>query len=173
MGITQQQADEMRQRVASTEGSMKRKLAQKPNIQVLKEAAASLRDGAKAEFIAACEGIKPVKNRVRQSSRPLLNCLETEWFNYLSVRQPGWPEIKYLRAQAIKFKIAANAFYKPDMTATLGGKMVAWECKGLRGKNIDRGILALKVTAHQWPEVEFRLVWKDREGQWQSQTIIS
>jgi hypothetical protein len=79
--------------------------------------------------------------------------------------------ISNLRAQAIKFKIGNNAFYKPDMTGEIAGIWHAWEVKGNKGKNIDRGKLALKVAASAWPEVVFILAWKT-DGQWNEQRIL-
>ena len=109
--------------------------------------------------------------RIRQSEKPLMNKLEQAWFSQLSMFSFEGERVNGLRAQAIKFKIGGNAFYKPDMTGWRGGRLTAWECKGIAVKNIDRGKLALKVAAHQWPEVDFWLVWK-QDGQWQQQRIL-
>jgi hypothetical protein len=107
--------------------------------------------------------------RIRQDSKPLMNELEQEWFNLLKTDNT----ILHLRAQVLKFLIGNNAFYRPDMTAMVGAVLHAWECKGPRGmKNQDRGYLALKSAAAQWPEVRFILVFKDG-GAWKSQEVLA
>ena len=105
--------------------------------------------------------------RIRQSAKPIMNKLEQDWFSLLL----KCPSIDHLRAQAIKFKIGNNAFYKPDITGWVSGRLTAWECKGNAGKNIDRGKLALKVAASAWPDVEFILVWRI-DGIWKQQLIV-
>lgn len=119
---------------------------------------------------------KPSKpKRIRQSEKPLLNKLEGEWFERIRFEFPNYPRPK---PQAVKLKIAGSAFYKPDFFVTswphVGGpaQPTAWEVKGMKGKNIDRGKLALKVAATAWPEIKFILVWKDEAGQWQEQHVL-
>lgn len=97
-----------------------------------------------------------------------MNNLEREWFNVL---QSGH-DTQYLRAQALRFKLANGAWYKPDITCQHAAStgLTAYECKGPRQmKNVDRGILALKFAATAWPEVNFILVWKASNGFHQQQ----
>jgi hypothetical protein len=112
-------------------------------------------------------GVSKAQNskRLRQSSKPLLNKLEREWFNFLIA---GWPNYPVPRAQAIRLKIGNGAWYKGDISALSwpqpeGPPMpTIWECKGPKEmKNVARGILAIKTAAAQWPEIAFWLVWKD------------
>lgn len=100
--------------------------------------------------------------RIRQSDKPEMNRLESEWFHH--IHHLG------ARPQAIKLKLARSVFYKPDFFSPT--TMTAWEVKGLNGKNIDRGKLALKCAATAWPEIKFILVWKDEQGQWQEQHVL-
>jgi len=110
-----------------------------------------------------------VEKRVRQDSKPLMNKLESEWFNLLK-RDPEVNQAT-LRAQARRYKIANGAWYKPDITAIRNGRETAWECKGPSVmKGVGKGLLTLKVAAAQWPEVEFRLVWK-QAGRFHQQII--
>lgn len=107
--------------------------------------------------------------RVRQDSKPLMNKLESDWFEQLK-RQPEVQQ-QTLRAQAKRYKLANGAWYKPDITAYHEGRETAWECKGPKQmKGMARGMLTIKVAAHQWPEVEFRLVWR-QAGRWHQQII--
>jgi hypothetical protein len=113
--------------------------------------------------------------RIRQSSRPLMNKLEAEWFAILSAQFPNYPRP---RAQAKRYKLANGAWYRPDVTSSSwpddGGwaKETAWECKGPKQmKNVARGMLTIRFAAAQWPEVAFWLVWKEN-GQWKMQRVL-
>lgn len=119
------------------------------------------------------------KKRIRQSSKPLLNKLESEFLAELkriAARPPTFDDpdcLKEPHPQAIKFRLCNGAFYKPDFFsfAWFDGKPTAWEVKELRGKNVDRGKLALKVAASTWPEIRFFLAVKEN-GQWNTQEIL-
>lgn len=108
--------------------------------------------------------------RIRQSRRPLLNKLETEWLSQLD-RHIGPGQAK---AQAKRYKLGNGIWFKPDFTATVklvGGftQETAWEVKGphaFRG-----GFENLKVAAHEWPEVRWILVWKEN-GLWREQQVL-
>jgi hypothetical protein len=103
--------------------------------------------------------------RLRQDSKPLMNKLETELFNYL---QRLYPKVKF-HAQAKRYKLANGLWYKPDITAVMDGQEFAWEAKGphaFRG-----GFENLKFAATAWPEVNWTLIWKDGNG-WRSQKIL-
>jgi len=124
-------------------------------------------------------GSNPARpTRIRQSHKPLLNGLETEWFVHIKDQYPNYPPV---RAQAKRYKIAGGSWYKPDFTCSLWpdnygdngqAKETAWEIKGgKKMKGVPKGILALKVAAHQWPEVRFVLVWK-QDGKFQTQTVV-
>jgi hypothetical protein len=109
-----------------------------------------------------------VKKRIRQSTKPLLNKLEAEWLSMLGFMYPG---IK-IHAQSWRVKLANGVWFKVDFCASLSGQWTAWEVKGPKqGKNVDRGMLALKCAASQYPEVLWVLVWRDR-GEWKTQHLI-
>lgn len=120
-----------------------------------------------------------VGRRVRQDTKPLMNKLESEWFEVLKRDYPG----EVIRPQAKRFRLAAGAWYKPDFTAVLEYREpgsvdvrcyseVAWECKGPRQmKGVARGTLAIKAAAGQYPEVRWVLVWKEC-GQWRQQEVL-
>lgn len=108
---------------------------------------------------------EPAPKRIRQSSKPLLNKLETE---FLAVLEKDWPP-SCIRPQAKRFKLGNGIWYKPDFTIVTGGKERAYEVKGphaFRG-----GFENLKVFAHQWPEVRVILAWKEN-GEWKSQEVL-
>lgn len=107
--------------------------------------------------------------RLRQDPKPLMNKLETEYFNYLNARLCHEPT---LRPQARRYKLANGAWYKPDITACVNGRETAWECKGPKQmKSMARAMLTIKVAAHNWPEVRWMLVWKE-QGRWMEQEVL-
>jgi hypothetical protein len=112
------------------------------------------------------EGIKRTVNRLRQSDKPPLNKLETEFYNHLlfSIRE----SFGIVRQQAKRYKLANGTWYKPDFTSMVDGRETAWEVKG--PYSYRAGMDKLKIAAHQWPEVRFVLVWK-QDGVWQEQEI--
>lgn len=131
-------------------------------------------DDAEHDHIAALAAKRTVRKRIRQSDK-LMNGLEAEFFERIRYEYPNYPRPK---PQAVKLKISNGAFFKPDFFVTAwphaGGHAMAtaWEVKGLKGKNIDRGKLALKCAASAWPEIKFILVWKDEQGNWQEQLVL-
>lgn len=107
------------------------------------------------------------KKRVRQSTKPLLNKLETEYFERLKLL---WPN-DTIRPQAKRYMLANGLWYKPDFTAVLctGSGETAWEVKGPH--SFRGGFENLKMAAFQWREVQFILAWK-QDGKWVSQEIL-
>jgi hypothetical protein len=114
--------------------------------------------------------------RIRQDSKPLMNKLEAEFFNYLKALHAG----ANIRVQALRFRLGNGIWYKPDFVTQETSftvshqplkvvKQVAYEVKGphaFRG-----GFENLKVAAAQWPEVRWVLVWKE-QGQWKQQEVL-
>lgn len=103
--------------------------------------------------------------RIRQSSNPLLNKLETEFHE----RIKRDANLSNIRPQARRYKLGNGIWFKPDFTASCDGRETAWEVKGphaFRG-----GLENLKVAAHQWPEVRWILAWKVN-GQWMEQEVL-
>lgn len=109
--------------------------------------------------------------RIRQSSKPLLNKLETEWFAVLNAQFPNFPRP---RAQAKRYRLGNGIWYKPDFSASSWpgdgpAKETCWEVKGphaFRG-----GLENLKVAAGLYPEIRWILVWKEK-GRWQQQNVL-
>lgn len=116
--------------------------------------------------------VSGVQKRVRQSEKPLMNKLETDWFNILSVQFPNYPRP---RAQAKTYRLANGVRYTPDFTASSwpcsGGpaRETAWEVKGQQAW--DDAMVKVKVAASTWPEVQWILVWK-QDSEWQQQVIL-
>ena len=131
-------------------------------------AVASVRWGTSATLgEATIVGIAP-KKRIRQDEKPLLNKLESEWLQVLKMRHPTVT----IHSQEWRVKIANGAWFKVDHCALLAGGWTAWECKGpSQGKNVARGLLALKCAASSFPEVRWVLVWKD-QGKWCEQEVM-
>lgn len=116
--------------------------------------------------------VQPSKNdlkRIRQSDKPLMNKLESEYFAFLKAIYP----FAHIRAQAKRFRLGNGIWYKPDFTSVLhygdSMKETAWEVKGphaFRG-----GFENLKVAASLYPEIKWILVWK-QNGKWQEQEVL-
>jgi predicted AlkP superfamily phosphohydrolase/phosphomutase len=105
--------------------------------------------------------------RIKQETVPKLNKLEREWLSQLK-----WEVDATIHAQAWRVRLANGAWFKVDFCAFYQGQWWAWEVKGPKqGKNVDRGLLALKVAAAQFPEVKWILVWKDDAG-WHEQEVL-
>jgi hypothetical protein len=108
-----------------------------------------------------------VKPRVRQSSAPRLNRLETEFARHLAENFPGTT----IYSQAVKFRIANGTTYTPDFVFFDGPRVRVWEVKGpfAYAGSLEK----LKVAAGLYPAIEWTLSWKEkgRTG-WQSQTIL-
>ena len=117
--------------------------------------------------VAKVRGDATVAKRIRQGEKPP-NKLESDWRLHLVTLHP---DIKF-RDQAIRFRLANGAWYKPDLMAWMNCRMVCWETKGPKqAKNVARGILTIKVAAALWPEVLFILVWKEN-GEWKQQEVL-
>lgn len=117
----------------------------------------------------------PKLKRLRQSSRPVLNKLESDWLAYLKDTYPG----ENFRFQDRRYLLANGVWYKPDITCQFHHLEdhpllveTAWECKEFRGKNVDRGIVMLKVAAHVWPEIKWMIVWR-QDGEWNEQEVFA
>lgn len=102
--------------------------------------------------------------RLKQSQRPLMNRLETEFYGVLKSRS-----YVNIRPQAKTYRIANGLRYTPDFTAIVQGCEVAWEVKGkwVDGDSFPK----LKMAAAAWPEINWWLAWKD-SGQWKEQRIL-
>lgn len=116
----------------------------------------------------------PKAKRIRQSSKPLLNKLETEFFNRIKDKYPNFPPV---RPQAKTYRLCNGVRYSPDFTASSWpyddnmAKETAWEVKGK--KAFDGSLEKLKMAAHEYPEIRWLLVWKDKNtGEWQEQVVL-
>lgn len=115
----------------------------------------------------------PAKKRLRQSSKPRLNKLETAWLAELKRRHPE----AWIHDQAIKLELAHGMFYKCDFFVIkrdldfAEGPMwiTAYETKG--PKVFRGGFENLKVAARAYPWIKFVLVWRDA-GVWQEQHVL-
>lgn len=106
--------------------------------------------------------------RFRQRSKPLLNKLETSARDFLRLSMhPTEP----LYEQAIQFRLANGLTYRPDLVEAAphgSGKIFqCYECKGPWSP--PTGIAKFKMAATQYPMCRWILMWKDAQGQWQTQ----
>lgn len=111
--------------------------------------------------------IKP--KRIRQSSKPLMNKLEGEFYNSIKSR------FEFVCPQAMRFMLGNGIWYKPDFICFPVGfdsqdtRMRAFEVKGphaFRG-----GFENLKVAAHNYVSIIWILAWKE-DGQWKEQRVL-
>ncbi len=118
------------------------------------------------------------KKRLRQSTKPVLNKLETRFHEKLMKDYTG-PRDKIF-CQAVRFELARGIWYKPDfflpaVTPSAADPhryrpALAYEVKG--PKSFRGGFENLKVAArvHSW--AKFFLVWEDEDRVWQRQEIL-
>lgn len=104
------------------------------------------------------------KPRLRQSQRPLMNGLESEWHGTVMCS-----EAKHVRAQSLTFRLANGLRFTPDTTYQLNGQPCADEVKGPYAR--EDSTIKLKMAANLYPEWRWRLVYK-RDGQWVTETIL-
>lgn len=120
-------------------------------------------------------GVRASKPRLRQSTKPLMNKLETRF--YETKLKLDYSKCTIL-IQAVRLELARGIWYKPDffIPATLAGgsfqMAIAYEVKG--PKAFRGGFENLKVAARIHPWVRFCLVWEDEDdGHWERQEILT
>lgn len=108
--------------------------------------------------------LQPKKKRIRQSSKPIMNQLETEFLTWLDQRTDTG-----VYPQSLRFKLGNGIWYKPDFIVFSQQGITAYEVKG---KHAFRGGFEnLKVAASKYPFVKWVLVWKG-DMDWEMQTIM-
>lgn len=115
------------------------------------------------------------KKRIRQSTKPILNKLEREWFDKLVLQaiQCGLPRP---HAQAFTVRLANGVRYTPDCFhfdwPSFGepNRPTAWEVKG--PWMTDDAVCKVKMFATAYPEIRVIMVWRDKGGIWQEQRIL-
>lgn len=109
------------------------------------------------------------QRRIRQSHKPLMNKLESEWNTELLAR------FTVVYPQALRFMLGNGIWYKPDFVAfpvgleSMDYRPRAFEVKGphaFRG-----GLENLKVAATMYRQIKWTLVWKE-DGQWKEQLVL-
>ena len=126
------------------------------------------------EKLPPCDGREKVcvPKRIRQSSKPLMNKLETKFYNVLTMRNPGVVIYK----QALRWKLGNGIWYKPDFAAAIVERyedrnltMTCWEVKGphaFRG-----GFENLKVAAGLYQDIVWILAWLNG-SKWEEQRVL-
>ncbi len=113
---------------------------------------------------AAAKSIDKVVKRIRQSGKPLLNKLESEFLAYKQARYPN----DVFHCQAITFKLANGLRFTPDVVSFESG--IAWEVKGPHA--FDGALDKLKMAAAVYNDFSWILAWKDKAGNWQQQHVL-
>jgi hypothetical protein len=137
--------------------------------------AARKRIVAQGEVIAPAGTGQPARpfQRIRQSTKPLLNKLETEYFNRIKDLYPNYPPV---RAQAKTFRLCNGVRFTPDLSCSIwpvdGGaaRETCWEIKGVQ--MWDDAVVKAKMAAHEFPEICWRFVWKNKDGKWCEQILL-
>jgi len=126
-------------------------------------------DQLKQAIVKECP--TPRKKRIRQDPKPLMNKLEEEALEYLKEEDRKARTEFVFRPHALVLKLANGCVYNVDIVG-FGNprpRICAWEVKGKHAW--DDSIVKLKVAAHEWPTIEFYLMWKDN-GQWITQHVL-
>lgn len=112
--------------------------------------------------------------RIRQDTKPLLNKLETKFLNRIKDLYPNYPPI---RAQAKTFRLCNGVRFTPDLSCSIwpvengAARETCWEIKG--PKSWDDAIVKVKMAAHEFPEICWRFVWKDKTTkEWCEQILL-
>lgn len=105
---------------------------------------------------------KPTK-RIRQSTKPLLNKLEQEWFDYATAIYH-----ERIMPQSLGFRLGNGVVYWPDFVSH--SFTHAWEIKG-RQPIQDDSVVKIKVAARLYPQIKWSLVWKEG-GHWKDQIVL-
>jgi hypothetical protein len=123
------------------------------------------------EMLTRSAGGKPPapSKRIRQSSKPKMNKLETEWLQVLQSAYDGCP----ILCQAVKLELATGLWYTPDFfvsaSVSYPEKSIAWEVKGPHA--FGGALEKLKMAARVHPWCKFYLVWK-LDGAWKEQEVL-
>ena len=106
----------------------------------------------------------PIKPRIRQSSKPLMNGLETRFHNHMQRKHPD----VLFHPQGITFRLANGLRYTPDFTACIDGDLFAFEVKGkwIDGDSVPK----IKMFASVYPEWTVLFCW-EHNGGWQQQLV--
>lgn len=112
--------------------------------------------------------LKPIPaKRIRQSSKPLSNKLETEFGQYLQANYPNSSTKFY--EQAITLRLGNGLKYTPDWVVCISLRTYCFEVKG---KHVwDDSIAKLKMAASVYPKWTWYLAWK-QDGQWKMQEVL-
>lgn len=107
------------------------------------------------------------EKRLRQSSKPTMNKLETRFHGKLLAEYPG----EAILCQAVRVEISRGHWYKPDffLPNRVGGPL-AYEVKGpfaYRG-----AFTVLKCAARVHPWIRFILVWEE-DMTWHDQIVLA
>lgn len=114
----------------------------------------------KVETVAAAE------KRLRQSSKPDLNKLESAFLLHLR-EQLG--QSATILAHDLTFRLGNGVRYTPDFVVFYGGLACCYEVKGPRAW--DDAIVKLKVAPGKYPMFKWVLAWRDG-GKWKLQTML-
>lgn len=132
-----------------------------------KEQAALIANTLGVSTVAPSGGAKLSNGkRLRQSSKPLLNKLETA---FLEEYLQEYYTPQQIHPQRFQLRLANGLRYKPDFVTITGNGCTCWEAKGPH--SFRGGFENLKSAAALFIGITFILVWKD-SGEWKQQIIL-
>lgn len=104
------------------------------------------------------------KPTIRQERKPLLNKLETEFYDYIYAEIAKLWTNPIITIQSLRFKLGNGIWYKPDIVHI--GE-TTWTCYEVKGPHRFRGgIENIKVAAHKYPTLRWVLASKYPDGGW-------
>lgn len=133
-----------------------------------------IQEDLKIKIPGSIEKEQKLTKRIRQSSEPLMNKLETEYYSRLC----GIFGKESVKPQALRLKLANGCWYKGDFAVfcffTDGFSESPMRIYEVKGPHAFRGGFEnLKVAAHQYPQIQFILAWKDKETkEWREQIVL-
>ncbi len=120
-------------------------------------------EASRVKYVDGTTSVHPAK-RLRQSSKPLMNKLETEFYERIKDRS-----YRETYSQAMTFRLGNGVKYTPDIAVIGACGIDCYEIKG--PKMWDDAVVKIKVAASTYPRIHWWIVWK-KDGVWQEQEIL-
>lgn len=107
------------------------------------------------------------EKRLRQSSKPEMNKLESDYYTQVLL---AFYKVEEVLVHDITFRLGNGVRYTPDFAVFDGQKPACYELKGPMAW--DDSIVKLKVAASKYKMFRWVLVWRDEAKAWKTQEIL-